>query len=74
MTPFEISSTSVPAGWEVDEDDYGDPMVAHLHPWGSMPAYVINRSEGGYVAQCSACMAYLDLDRVEADSIAQSNR
>ena len=60
------TAASVPAGWELDEDDYGDPMVAHVHPMGSVPAYVIDRGEGGYVAQCSACMAYLELYRPAA--------
>jgi hypothetical protein len=52
--------------WEVDENEYGDPMVAHMHPAGWVPAYVIGRWEGGTVAQCSACMANLELDGTKA--------
>jgi len=63
----ESAPIEVPIGWEVEEDDYGDYMVGHQHPWGTAPAYVITRGEGGAVAQCSACMEYLQL---EGDSAA----
>jgi hypothetical protein len=49
------------AGWEVEEDDYGDLMIGHVHPWGAVPAYVIERTDGGSVAQCSDCMAQVRL-------------
>lgn len=44
-------------------------MVGHLHPWGSAPAYVINRWEGGAVAQCSACLAFLELEGESAAAL-----
>jgi hypothetical protein len=48
--------------WDVQEDDYGEPMIFHTHAQGKVPAYVISRWEGGTLAQCSHCMAYLELD------------
>jgi hypothetical protein len=54
--------TDLPPLWEIEEDDYGDPMITHTHATGVVPAYVISRWEGGTVAQCSGCMAYLELD------------
>ena len=47
--------------WDVQEDDYGDPMITHLHAGGPVTAYIISRWAGGTVAQCSECMAYLEL-------------
>jgi hypothetical protein len=62
--------TDSAALWDIGEDDYGDPMIFHRHTAGPVPAYVISRWEGGTVAQCSACMAFLELDDAERPSAA----
>jgi hypothetical protein len=48
--------------WRVEEDDYGDPMIFHQHSGDEAPAYVISRAPDPRLAQCSECMAYLELD------------
>jgi hypothetical protein len=52
------------AGWEITENDYGDLWVFHTHPSAKVPAYVVPGWDGGTVARCSTCMAYLELDGV----------
>jgi hypothetical protein len=50
--------------WRLDEDDYGQPIVFHLHVGAEVPAYVINlfgRNYDRWLAKCSACLEYLDL-------------
>jgi hypothetical protein len=47
--------------WRVEEDDYGDLMVFHRHVDAEFPAHVIGREDERQLAQCSNCMAYLEL-------------
>jgi hypothetical protein len=57
--------------WDIGETEYGDPLILHTHPGGKVPAYVISRWEGGTVAQCSGCMAYLKLDGTQAAPVTE---
>lgn len=41
--------------WLIGENDYGGPMVEHLHPGGSAVAYVLLARDGREFAQCTAC-------------------
>jgi quercetin dioxygenase-like cupin family protein len=42
--------------WEIDQDDYGQPVVRHRHPTGSITAYVIGGSRtGARFAVCADC-------------------
>jgi len=59
---MSVRSVDQQALWDVEETEYGDPMVFHTHPAGKVPAYVVSRWEGGTLAQCSACMAYMELE------------
>jgi hypothetical protein len=52
--------------WDIEETEYGDPLIFHTHTAGKVPAYVISRSEGGTIAQCSGCLAYVELDGTQA--------
>jgi len=47
--------------WDIGENEYGDPMIFHLHPAGQAPAYVISRFDGALLAQCSECLAYIEV-------------
>jgi len=62
----EANGAAIRALWDIEEDDYGEPLITHLHADGPVPAYVISRWEGGVVAQCSRCMGYLDLAGMRA--------
>lgn len=41
--------------WVVAENDFGGPMVEHVHPGGPAVAYVLFGRTGQEFAQCSAC-------------------
>ena len=48
--------------WEVSQDDFGAPLIFHRHMGEADPAYVIATTDNGEaVAQCSDCMAILEL-------------
>lgn len=44
-----------PERWEVEQDDFGRPMVRHRHFSGTVPAYVSIDAEGGEFARCPDC-------------------
>jgi hypothetical protein len=41
--------------WLVHENDFGGPMVEHLHPSGSAVAIVLAGSNGREFARCTLC-------------------
>jgi hypothetical protein len=45
--------------WDVDENDAGQRIVVHTHAAERVPGYFISQWNGGFLAQCSRCMAYL---------------
>lgn len=55
--------------WDIEEDDYGEPMIFHVHTLARVPAHVISRFESSALAQCSECMAYLSLSGTGAAEI-----
>ena len=49
-------------GWEVDQDDFGRPVVRHRHPVGTSSAYVTKDAGGGWRAICQGCGEQLPID------------
>ena len=47
--------------WEIDQDEFGNPLVRHRHPTTTISAYVVKRAEGDRQAQCPACGDTLDI-------------
>jgi hypothetical protein len=41
--------------WEIDQDEFGAPMVRHRHPIGTIAAYVTKDPEGTWKARCPSC-------------------
>jgi hypothetical protein len=41
--------------WEIDQDDFGNPLVRHRHPTVTVSAYVIKAADGGRTARCPDC-------------------
>jgi hypothetical protein len=41
--------------WVVGENDFGGPMVEHIHVGGSAVAYVLVGANGREFARCTAC-------------------
>jgi hypothetical protein len=46
-----------PAGWEIEQDDFGGLLVRHSHSDASAVAYLWTEIDGGLVARCSLCHA-----------------
>jgi hypothetical protein len=46
--------------WEVEQDDFGGPLIFHRHAAANVPAYVIGGDPERRVAQCSECLKYLE--------------
>jgi hypothetical protein len=47
--------------WEIDQDDFGNPLVRHRHPTVTVSAYVIKDAGGGRTARCPDCGGVFDL-------------
>jgi hypothetical protein len=41
--------------WEIDQDDFGNPLVRHRHPTITVGAYVSKDAVGGRTARCPDC-------------------
>jgi hypothetical protein len=50
--------------WEIDQDDFGGPLIFHRHSAVAVPAYVIGAVDDQRVAQCSDCMEILELSEL----------
>jgi hypothetical protein len=46
--------------WEIEEGDYGDPVVFHRHPAETVPAYIVGGGPHHRFAKCSECMEYFE--------------
>ena len=44
-----------PDRWEVDQDEFGRPVVRHRHPTGTTPAYISRDADGVTFARCPEC-------------------
>jgi hypothetical protein len=53
--------------WQIEEDDYGDPMVFHRHLIEEVPAYIISGLANRRLAQCSECQQYLEFLETSGD-------
>ena len=47
--------------WRVEESGYGQPLIFHRHRKIDHPAYVLHEESDRRLAQCAACMQYLEL-------------
>ena len=59
--------TDLPQDWEVEQDDFGGPLVFHHHTGNSAPAYVIGGTSDRRIAQCSECLQYLEFADAELE-------
>ncbi|HET6745280.1 MAG TPA: hypothetical protein VFH90_05440 [Candidatus Limnocylindria bacterium] len=41
--------------WEIDQDDFGNPVVRHRHRTATVPAYVSKNADGRRSARCPQC-------------------
>jgi hypothetical protein len=41
--------------WEIDQDDFGHPLVRHRHMTATVPAYVSKDAQGRRQARCPDC-------------------
>jgi hypothetical protein len=58
-----MTRVPIPVGeWRIEEDDYGDAMIFHRHAASEEPAYIIGRGPDQWIAQCSTCLIYLELE------------
>jgi hypothetical protein len=40
--------------WEIDQDEFGNPVVRHRHPTMTVQSYVIKGADGR-LARCPSC-------------------
>lgn len=48
-------TANAPDRWEIDQDDFGRPLVRHRHPAESVPAYISSDAAGNETARCAEC-------------------
>jgi hypothetical protein len=48
-------------GWEIDQDDAGNPLVRHSHRTLSVGAHLIRDPDGSRRARCPSCGDEFDL-------------
>ena len=48
-------TASDPDRWEVEQDEFGRPLIRHRHPAGTVPAYVSRDADGVTTARCPDC-------------------
>ena len=48
--------------WEVEEDEFGRPLVRHRHVTGTVDAYVSKDAYGSRKAWCPTCNEQMVLD------------
>jgi hypothetical protein len=41
--------------WEIDQDDFGNPLVRHRHAPLTVQSYVIKGADGRRTARCPNC-------------------
>ena len=41
--------------WEIDQDEFGNPLVRHRHPTMTISAYVVKDGLGDRRARCPEC-------------------
>lgn len=41
--------------WEIDQDEFGNPLVRHRHPTVTIPAYLSKDGDGRRLARCPTC-------------------
>jgi hypothetical protein len=41
--------------WEIDQDEFGNPLVRHRHPTMTVAAYVSKDVDGRRLARCPDC-------------------
>jgi hypothetical protein len=59
--------SDAPPEWEIEQDDFGGPLIFHRHAAGSVPAYVIGGTPDRRVAQCSECLQYMEFTESELE-------
>lgn len=57
MTDRDESTES----WEIDQDDFGDPLVRHRHPTTTIAAHVTKSADGIRHARCPDCGERFDI-------------
>ena len=60
MSKPHRTGTVLRDNWEIEEDDFGDPMIFHWHAGEAVPAYIIGGAPQHRFAKCSECADYLE--------------
>ena len=48
-------------GWELDQDESGNPVVRHRHTPISVGAYIVKDEDGSHRARCPSCGEELEV-------------
>jgi hypothetical protein len=55
--------------WEIEQDEFGRPLVRHRHVVDSIPCYVSKDADGNRKAWCPGCQAQIRLEDTSPMSI-----
>lgn len=55
--------------WEIDQDEFGNPLVRHRHPTMTVAAYISKDVDGSRMARCPVCS-----DQIDVPAAPQANR
>ena len=47
--------------WEIDQDEFGRPLVRHRHTSTTVSAYLVKDADGRRKARCPACGEVLEV-------------
>jgi hypothetical protein len=47
--------------WEIDQDEFGNPLVRHRHTTATVSAYVVKDGDGRRTARCPGCGEVFEL-------------
>jgi hypothetical protein len=54
--------------WEIDQDDFGNPLVRHRHPTMTVAAYVSKDAGGRRLARCPDCREEIEVSGQPRDA------
>ena len=50
-----VMDTESAERWEIDQDEFGNPLVRHRHTTATVSAYVVKAGDGTRNARCPGC-------------------
>jgi hypothetical protein len=54
----DSTETNSPDRWEIDQDEFGRPLIRHRHPTETEAAYITTEGDGSRYARCSCGERY----------------